>query len=150
MERKTNIKASIIIDASPEQVWNALTDFENLKTWSSSFQGLSGRFEKNGNIEVIFKSLFGQNKMKKKLFQFEEGKSFGWTGIFLLGMSDYHTHILKAISNGKTEFTQIDGLQGGASFLLGKILEKQMQKSYGVFNQELKNFVESKNKQSDE
>ena len=142
MERKTNIKASIIIDASPQKVWEVLTDFDKLKSWSSSFQGLKGDFKKNGEIEVTFKTPFGQSKMKKKLFQFEEGKSFGWTGVFMLGMSDYHTHTLKATSDGKTEFTQIDGLQGGASFLLGKMLEKQMQKGYELFNQELKTFVE--------
>ncbi|ASV30049.1 SRPBCC domain-containing protein [Maribacter cobaltidurans] len=144
MERKTNIKARAIIDASPQKVWDVLTDFDNLKSWSSSFQGLSGDFKKNGEIEVTFKSPFGQSKMKKKLFQFEEGKTFAWTGVFMLGMSDYHTYTLKATSDGKTEFIQTDGLYGGASFLLGKILEKQMQKGYEVFNKELKAFVESK------
>lgn len=150
MDRITKVKASIIIDASPDKVWEVLTNFENLKKWSSSFQGLSGNFEKNGEIEVLFKSPFGQNKMKKKLFQFEKGNSFGWTGIFLLGMSDYHTHTLKALPGGKTEFTQTDGLHGGASFLLGRMLEKQMQKGYEVFNKELKTFIEGENKYSDD
>jgi len=145
MERKTNIKASIIINAKPEQVWKALTDFDNLKSWSSSFQGLQGKFEKNGDIEIVFKSPFGgQSKMIKKLFHFENGKSFGWTGVFLMGMSDYHTYTLNELSDGSTEFIQTDGLQGGASFLLGKLMEKQMQKAYEVFNKELKTFVESK------
>jgi hypothetical protein len=143
MGRETNIKASIIINAKPEQVWKALTDFENLKKWSSSFHGLKGNFDENGDIEVTFKTPFGQNKMKKKLFQFENGKSFGWTGVFLLGMSDYHTHTIKALADDRTEFIQTDGLQGGASFILGKLLEKQMQKGYEVFNQELKKIVEN-------
>lgn len=145
MKKKPNIRTSIIINAKPEEVWKALTNFENLKNWSSSFQGLKGNFEMNGDIEITFKSPFGgQNKMKKKLFQFENGKSFGWSGVFLLGMSDYHTHTLKALSDGSTEFTQTDGLQGGASFLLGKLIETQMLKGYEVFNQELKTFVENK------
>lgn len=143
MERKANIKASIVINARPEQVWKALTDFENLKKWSSSFQDLKGKFQENGNIEITFKSPIGQSKMKKKLFQFEKGQSFGWTGVFLLGMSDYHTHTLKELPDSRTEFTQTDGLQGGASFLLGKMLEKQMQKGYELFNQELKQYVEN-------
>lgn len=146
MANQENIKASIIINAKPEEVWKVLTDFENLKKWSSSFYGLQGKFEENGNIEIVFKTPLGKNKMKKKLFHLETGKSFGWTGVFLLGMSDYHTHTLKALSDGKTEFTQTDGLQGGASFLLGKMLEKQMQKGYEAFNQELKTFVESKHR----
>jgi uncharacterized protein YndB with AHSA1/START domain len=32
MGRKTNVKASIIIDASPQKVWEVLTDFDNLKS----------------------------------------------------------------------------------------------------------------------
>jgi len=146
MANQLNVKAHIIINATAEQVWKALTDFDNLKSWSSSFQGLQGKFEKNGDIEIVFKSPFGgQNEMKKKLFHFENGKSFGWTGVFLMGMSDYHTHTLNELSEGGTEFIQTDGLKGGASFLLGKLIEKQMQKGYDVFNKELKTFVESKN-----
>lgn len=137
-----NVKASIIIDASPSKVWNVLTNFENLKRWSSSFQGLKGNFDKNGDIEVTFKSPFGESNMKKKLFHYEEGKSFGWTGVFMLGMSDYHLYTLKELPNGKSEFIQTDGLSGGASFLLGKMFEKQMQKGYEVFNKELKKQVE--------
>ena len=149
MEKEANIKASIRIDARPEEVWKALTNFENLKNWSSSFQGLTGNFDKNGEVEISFKTPFGQSTMQKKLFQFEEGKSFGWTGVFMLGMSDYHIHTLTETSDGRTEFTQTDGLQGGASFLLGKLFEKQMQKGYEVFNQELKTFIERKNNPSD-
>jgi len=144
MANPSNVKASIIINAKAEQVWKALIDFDKLKSWSSSFQGLQGKFEKNGDIEIVFKSPFGgQNKMKKKLFHFDEGKSFGWTGIFLMGMSDYHSHTLNELSDGRTEFIQTDGLQGGASFLLGKLIEKQMQKGYEVFNQEFKTFIEN-------
>jgi len=146
MSNPSNVKANIIINATAEQVWKTLTDFDNLKSWSSSFQGLQGKFEENGDIEIVFKSPFGgQNKMKKKLFHFENGKSFGWTGVFLMGMSDYHTHTLNELSDGRTEFIQTDGLQGGASFLLGKLIENQMQKGYDVFNKELKTFVESEN-----
>lgn len=146
MERKTNIRAAIIINASPQKVWETLTDFKHLHIWSSSFQGLGGNFAQNGEIEVVFRSPFGgQNKMAKKLFHFEEGKTFAWTGVFLLGMSDYHSHTVKELPNGQTEFIQTDGLQGGASFLLGKLLEKQMQKAYEGFNQELKTFVEAMN-----
>jgi len=146
MANPSNVKAHIIINSTAEQVWKALTDFDNLKSWSSSFQGLQGKFERNGDIEIVFKSPFGgQNRMKKKLFHFENGKSFGWTGVFLMGMSDYHTHTLNELSDSRTEFIQTDGLKGGASFLLGKLIEKQMQIGYDVFNKELKTFVESKN-----
>lgn len=146
MEKKAHIKTSIIINATPEKVWEALTDFEKLNTWSSSFQGLEGDFSKNGKIEVIFKSPFGgQSKMKKKLFQFEEEKSFGWTGVFLLGMNDNHIYTIKELPDEQTEFIQTDSLQGGASFLFGRVLEKQMQKAYEVFNKELKTFLENKN-----
>jgi len=69
MANPSNVKASIIINAKAEQVWKALTDFDNLKSWSSSFQGLQGKFEKNGDIEIVFKSPFGgQNKMEKNYF----------------------------------------------------------------------------------
>lgn len=141
---KKSVNASILIDAPIDKVWQVLTDFENLQSWSSSFVGLIGDFSKNGNIEVRFKSPVGSGvqKMKKQIFRFEEGKTFGWTGVFLLGMKDYHLYSLEAVSPTQTKFTQTDSVSGGATFLLKGILEKQMQKGYEVFNQELKNQVE--------
>lgn len=145
MANNTRIEASIIIEASPEQIWSVLTDFKNLSKWSSSFQNLSGDFTKDGLIEVVFKSpLGGDTKMNKKLFLFEEQKSFGWTGTFMMGMKDYHTHTLKGMPNGTTKFIQTDKVSGGISFLLGKVLEKQMKKGYNIFNKELKTYVEAK------
>lgn len=144
MSKKERVQASIIIEASPEKVWSVLTDFEKLNEWSSSFQNLSGYFNKGGQIEVVFKAPFGgDTTMKKFLFLFKEKQIFGWTGVFLMGMKDYHKHSLKELPNGNTEFTQTDRVSGGMSFLLGGMLEKQMQKGYNVFNEELKNRVES-------
>lgn len=140
--QKSSIEASIIIDASIENVWKVLTDFPNLKNWSSSFIGLQGNFGKNGEIEIQFKTPMGLQKMKRQVFHFEEGKAFGWTGVFMLGMKDCHLHTLEAISAKQTKFTQTDYFSGGASFLLKGILHKQLKKSYDVFNQELKKEVE--------
>lgn len=144
MSKKTKVQASIIIEASPEKVWTVLTDFKNLNEWSSSFQNLSGEFNKDGQIEVVFKSPFGgDTKMKKKLFHFKNGISFGWTGVFMMGMKDDHLHMLKELPNGFTQFSQTDSISGGMSFLLGRILEKKMKKGYIAFNSELKKRVEN-------
>ncbi|GAA5225445.1 SRPBCC domain-containing protein [Membranihabitans marinus] len=143
---RQNLRTSIVIDAQPEQVWEVLTNFNTLKDWSSSFIGLKGDFKKDGQIEVVFKSPFGGSmNLKKQLIVFDPGRSFGWTGVFMLGMKDYHTYKIKPAANGKTELIQEDGLNGGASFLLGSILEKTMKKDYEKFNLELKTYIESNN-----
>lgn len=133
--KKQSIGASIIIDAPIDKVWQVLTDFENLKSWSSSFVGLKGNFSKNGMIEVHFKSPMGSGvqKMKKQLIHFEKGKAFGWTGVFLMGMKDYHFHTLESVSLTQTKFTQTDSVSGGISFLMKSMLEKQMKKAYNLF-----------------
>ncbi|MFZ6665706.1 SRPBCC domain-containing protein [Peijinzhouia sedimentorum] len=141
---KQSVEASIVIDAPIEKVWQVLTDFENLKKWSHSFINLKGAFRQNSYIEIEFKTPMGIQKLKKHLFHFKEGRSFGWTGVFLLGMKDYHLYKLEAISPRQTKFTQTDSVSGGASFLLKGILEKQMKKGYDAFNQELKLQVETK------
>lgn len=140
---KSGVEAPIIIDAPIEKVWQVLTDFSNLKNWSSSFVELKGEFRKNGSVDIQFKTPMGVQKMKKQLFHFEEGKSFGWTGVFILGMKDYHLHTLEAVSPTQTKFIQTDNFSGGASFLLKGMLHKQLKKAYGIFNQELKNQVEN-------
>ncbi len=141
--QKLAVEASIILDAPIEKVWQVLTDFSKLKNWSSSFIDAKGEFKKNGSLEVQFKTPMGIQKMKRQVFHFEEGKSFGWTGPFILGMNDCHIHILEAVSPKRTRFTQTDYFSGGASFLLKGMLHKQLKKGYDAFNLELKEQVEN-------
>ena len=46
---KREIFTQIEIEATREQVWSVLTDFEKMPEWSSSFQGIKGFIQNTHN-----------------------------------------------------------------------------------------------------
>lgn len=142
---KKKVYTEIEINAPKEKVWNVLTDFEKMPEWSSSFQGMKGEFKEGGKATSYFKAPIGNKNMEFEhtLIEFEDGVSFGWSDPFTMGMKDHHIYRLEELPNGNTRFIQTDGVEGGATFLLGKLTANNMEKMYKKFNQELKDRVES-------
>ena len=135
----------IEINATREQVWSILTDFDKMPEWSSSFQGMEGEFKAGGKASSYFKAPLGKKDMKfdHTIIEFKEGFSFGWSDPIMLGMKDHHIYKLEELPNGNTRFIQTDSVEGGLTFLMGKLMLNEMNKTYQKFNQELKERVES-------
>jgi hypothetical protein len=142
---KREVFTQIEIKATKEQVWSILTDFEKMPEWSSSFQGIEGEFKEGGKATSYFKAPIGKKNMKFEhtLIEFKENVSFGWSDPLMLGMKDHHIYKLETLENGNTLFIQTDGVEGGATHFMGKLMTNNMEKMYLKFNQELKDRVES-------
>jgi hypothetical protein len=142
---KREVFTQIEINATKEQVWSVLTDFDKMPDWSSSFQGIVGEFKQGGKAKSYFKAPIGKKNMEFEhtIIEFAENVSFGWSDPLMLGMKDHHIYKLETLENGNTLFTQTDGVEGGATHFMGKLVTKNMEKSYLEFNQELKDRVES-------
>ena len=141
---KREVFTEIEINASREQVWSVLTDFEKMPQWSSSFQGIEGEFKEGGKAASYFKAPIGKKNMKFEhtIIEFKEGVSFGWSDPLTMGMKDHHLYKLEELPNGNTRFIQTDGVEGGATHFLGKLVVNNMKSMYLKFNQELKEQVE--------
>lgn len=142
---KREVFTQIEIEASKEQVWAVLTDFDKMPDWSSSFQGIKGDFREGGKATSYFKAPIGNKNMsfEHTIIEFEENASFGWSDPLMLGMKDHHIYKLESLENGNTLFIQTDGVEGGATHFMGKLMTNNMKKMYLKFNQELKERVES-------
>ena len=143
---KNHVFTQIEIKARPEDVWNVLTDWENLKKWSSSFIGISvERMEVGESFMVYFKNPLngGTIELERRCITYEEGKTFGWTGEFTSGVNDHHIHTMVPMENGTTLFKQEDGIHGKHSQLLNLLGKKHMKTMYEKFDRELKERVES-------
>ncbi len=139
-----SVFTEIEINATPEQVWSVLTDWDRLKEWSSSFVGISSDKMVEGEI---FISYF-KHPLKDKLIEFEhvcteyvEGERFGWSGRIVGKAKDHHIYAVVPAKNQKTIFRQEDGIHG--SSFINFLAEHQMTKMYNKFNEELKKRVES-------
>jgi len=146
MEDYTNsVFTEIEINARPEEVWKVLTDWENLKEWSSSFIGISvDKMMAGERFMVYFKNPLNCKtiEFERKCTAYEEGIMFSWTGEFTSGVSDNHIYKLEPMENGTTLFKQEDGIHGKHSKLLNLLGKKQMKSMYEKFDRELKERVE--------
>ena len=147
MENKNNtVFTEIEIDATPEQVWNVLTDWDNLKEWSSTFVGISVSNPVKGEIFIsYFKNpITGKPiELEHVCTDYEEGKKFGWSGDIIGKVTDHHIYSVEPAQNGITLFKQEDGLHGPHSKFFNWLAKHKMTAMYKQFNKELKMRVES-------
>jgi uncharacterized protein YndB with AHSA1/START domain len=137
------VSTHIAIDAPPEEVWETLTDWENLSTWSTSFVSLEGDFEEGGNVTVAFKMMGIERHHEHDLIDFQDGVQFAWSDPFLFGMVNRHRYRIERTGNGTTKFVHTDRVKGGPAVVLGSIAARMMKRRYGRFDLELKNQVEN-------
>ncbi|MFK7948748.1 MAG: SRPBCC family protein [Saprospiraceae bacterium] len=147
MVKKDSVYTEIEINATREQVWSVLTDFEKLIEWSTSFKNLEveGEFKTDAKaISTYFGLLKGHDMtFDHHLIEVVDGFSFGWGDpLGIAGLSDHHIFKLEELSNGNTKFIQTDTLSGH-SRLLKYLMTNNMDSQYKAFNKQLKKRVET-------
>lgn len=147
MENKKNhVFTEIEINATPEQVWNVLTDWNRLKEWSSSFIGISvDKLSKGEKFVSYFKNPLtgGVIELEHICSDYEEGIKFGWSGDIIGKIKDHHVYSLEPTQIGTTIFRQEDGLHGPHGRFMNFLAKHHMMSMYKKFNRELKERVES-------
>lgn len=144
-DKKNHVFTEIEINASPEEVWSVLTDWDKLKAWSSSFIGIStDKLVIGEKFISYFKNPLtgGVVKLEHVCTDYEEGRKFGWSGDIIGKIQDHHIYSLEPTQNGTTLFRQEDGLHGPHSKFFNFLAEHKMMPMYKKFNQELKARVE--------
>lgn len=138
-----SVYTETIINAPIDKVWEELTNFEEMPNWSKSLQKIEGDFSKNGQTEVHFMDNKGKvGVYKHQLIHFEQGKLFGWSDPFFLGITDNHKYQLEKISENKTKLIQSDEANGFATMFMGNFIMKFFLKAYIEFNETLKARIE--------
>lgn len=140
------IYSEVVIDASPEKVWEVLTNFDRLSEWSNTLVGLEGDFREGGQIKIRYKAGPLTQHLEHEVKFFEEGRSFGWSDPLMMGLSDRHIFQVNPTDDGKTLFVQTDhikGIHGHLGYHIGHQLAVGMMHSYVEFNRRLKALVEA-------
>ncbi|MDY8137542.1 SRPBCC domain-containing protein [Aquimarina sp. 2201CG5-10] len=144
---KNKIFTEIEINASTEQVWSVLTDWNKLKEWSSSFVGISTDNLAKGmhSISYYINPITGKiMNVEHEIVDYEEGSKFGWSGKIIGKVKDHHIFSLEKTNRGTTIFKQEDGFhsKNSLSTIMNFLMRNFMTSSYNKFNKELKERVE--------
>ncbi|WP_196889190.1 SRPBCC family protein [Aureivirga sp. CE67] len=141
-EEKSDVYTSIVINATPNQVWEVLTDFEKMPNWSSTFKGLEGDVRDGGQINALFLTQ-GQVIGFPHALIYDEGVSYGWSDeiITIPGIVDNHFYTIENCGS-EVLFVQTDEFTGNNENIPAFGLANAVLEGYQTFNKELKEEVE--------
>lgn len=136
------IRTEILINATPEKVWNVLTDFSSYPKWNPFVKKLEGEVAVGNQIKI---TLPGMN-FKPRVLKFETNKELRWLGHLLFkGLFDgEHIFILKDNQDGTTTFYHNEDFRGVLVPLFKKMVLEDSIQGFENMNQALKNRVEGK------
>lgn len=143
------IRKEVVIDASPEKVWQTIIDFENYDRWNTQLQYLGGEVKPNGKLHLkLAVEGTAPYEFKPTISHWEVNKRFAWLAITgIPGVFDGE-HFFELEKNGgdKTLVVNREEYRGILSLLMKNLpMMKEAPKGFKKMNQELKNYIENEN-----
>lgn len=135
------IKTTTHIQASPEKVWNVLTDFENHKNWNPFVKSITGDVQEGGKIKVVLQGM----TFKPRVLKFDKNKEFRWFGsLGMKGIFDgEHYFILEEQEDGSTLFTHGETFSGLLVLPFKNKLQGETKGGFAAMNKALKKTCEA-------
>lgn len=134
---------SIIINATPKEVWIHLTDFSSYPDWNPIVGFLKGETKEGSYIQTYIVPL--GKTFQTKLLVFREYEEMTWEGVqaakFL--MAGKHYYRLEKISDKQTKLLHGEWFTGLFSHFISKKLLQKMEDAFLLHNQMLKQRIEN-------
>ena len=138
-------RTEIEINATPDQVWEALMDFDSYSEWNPFVQSASGNQVPGETLKIYIKPPKGMGMtIKPKVKKVEPGSEFRWKGKMLIsGLFDgEHIFELRPTDNG-CHFTRREEFTGILVSPMLRLVGKKTQRGFNEMNAALKQRVES-------
>lgn len=139
-----SIKTEIIINASKEEVWEALTNFENYPEWNPFVVNIEGRLEKGFRLRNTLKSGGKTFVFKPLVVDVKPCKSFSWLGsLFIKGLFDgRHYFEIEEVNSRQVKLVHGEQFSGLLSSFILKKIGDETRSNFVRMNQALKNYSE--------
>jgi hypothetical protein len=139
------LRTSIEIDATPERVWEILTDFDSYPDWNPFIRSARGKAEAGAKLENRLEPPGGRAMtFKPTVLVAEPARELRWLGRLLLtGVFDgEHIFRIEPLEGGRTRFVQAERFSGVLVPLFGKTLERT-RRGFEAMNEALKQRAEA-------
>ena len=141
------IQTSLIINASPKKVWEALTDYPRYKEWSTFLQDIQGEPKEGSTLKVTICPP-GAKPMpfSPTLTKVQSEQEVRWVGKFLCRhvFQGEHYFQLKKVSENETQFIHSEIFSGLLAPLFKYCFLKNTKNGFELFNQQLKERAEKR------
>ena len=143
------ITTTIVIEATPQQVWKTLMDHENYSSWNPFIKQISGDPSLGKKIAVTIQPE-GKQPMNFSPIVIRNDKEieFRWIGhLFVKGLFDgEHYFRLEDAGSNKTRFVHGEHFAGLMAGTIMKMIGENTKKGFNAMNLALKDKVEKNNK----
>jgi hypothetical protein len=139
------LRTQIEVEATPERVWEILTDFDAYPEWNPFIQRIEGEAAPGSKLEVRIEPPGGRAMtFKPTLLEVAPGQELRWLGRLLApGLFDgEHSLRIEPIDDSRVRFVQAERFTGVLVPVLGKSLEKT-QRGFTAMNEALKRRAEA-------
>ena len=135
------IKTSIKINATPQQVWEVFSKFENYKNWNPFITSITGDMMVSKHLKVTVDGM----KFKPKVLAFKINEKLIWKGkLFLpLVFDGTHEFLLVDHKDGTTTFYQNETFKGILIPFFSKKRRVEVKSGFENMNIKLKSLVEA-------
>jgi hypothetical protein len=135
------IETNIVIDSTPERIWDVLTNFEEYELWNPFMTKVVGNASLGSKIEVNIKTISGKNRSYYPIItKCETNKELRWKGkSFLPGIFDgERVFVLKKSDDDKVSFSHKEIFSGLGVKLVGNKLDENLREGFVRMNEALK------------
>ena len=140
------IETHIIVDCTPEKIWDILTNFEEYELWNPFMTKVEGDAELGAKIKVQIHTRRGKQRIyHPTITRFEINKELRWKGkSFLPGIFDGERIFLidKTVDN-KLAFFHKELFSGLGVKLVGNKLDENLSEGFEKMNLALKKRAEN-------
>ncbi|MEO1052643.1 MAG: SRPBCC domain-containing protein [Bacteroidota bacterium] len=145
VEFMLSLKTDIVINASQEQVWSALIDFDQYPEWNSFIVNIKGEQRLNGKLEVRIK-LDGQKTQtfRPNVVVWRENEYFSWRGSLPIPglFIGEHYFELEKIDHHTTRLIHGENFKGLLARPIMKRIRESTLNGFKAMNADLKERVE--------
>ncbi|MGV9779607.1 SRPBCC domain-containing protein [Streptosporangium sp. NPDC003464] len=107
-EAPVTSESSVVIDATPAQVWEVLTDLRNWPAWAPDYEVLElGEMAPGAD----FHWRLGKVRIRSRFAVVAPGRELTWSGV-VFGYKAVDQQVLEALPDGRTRVTMRESLAG--------------------------------------
>jgi hypothetical protein len=135
------IETNIVIDSTPEKIWDVLTNFEEYELWNPFMTKVVGNASLGSKIEVNIRTISGKNRSYYPIItKCETNKELRWKGkSFLPGVFDgERVFVLEKSDDDKVSFYHKEIFSGLGVKLVGNKLDENLREGLVRMNEALK------------
>lgn len=144
----TEVETKIGINATPEQVYNVLMDFNSFPDWNPMVISIEGDSSPSSTLKTSVKiGTRAPQSFKPTVLKNEVNREFRWVGNLLLPClyRGEHYFIMEENSQGGCTFIHGEKFSGVLSSPLNKLMGEDLPNAFEAFNNALKERVENQN-----